>query len=305
MSLRSLRQNPLKPLALASLLAGTVFVPNLVAQERRSPAAQAAQPPAATPVEQLRAPRAQRIDAETTRQALMQVLAKHPPSVGRVLKADSSLMRNETYLSAYPELRDFLAEHPEVPQNAGYYLETVHFYGDTSRPPATRREELMDSFLSAILGFAAAGVSLGTLVWLIRTTLTQRRWNRLSKIQAEVHTKLMDRFSSNDELLTYIQTPSGRRFLESGPSPLQEEAPAIAAPFSKILWSLQVGAVLLVTGLGFLFLSGRAIEEARDFFYIAGCMSASLGAGFGVSAAAAYFLSRRLGLIDRPAQNNA
>ena len=59
-------------------------------------------------------------------------------------------------------------------------------------------------------------------IWLIRTTLEQRRWSRLSKIQAEVHSKLMDRFSSNDELLTYVQTPSGRRFLESGPSPLQE-----------------------------------------------------------------------------------
>ena len=134
---------------------------------------------------------------------------------------------------------------------------------------------------------------LSTVIWLIRTTLEQRRWSRLSKIQAEVHSKLMDRFSSNDELLTYVQTPSGRRFLESGPSPLQETAPAMGAPISRILWSLQLGAVLLVGGLGMLFLSGRStIPEAAEFFYVAGCIAGALGAGFLVSAVAAYALSQ-------------
>jgi hypothetical protein len=82
-------------------------------------------------------------------------------------------------------------------------------------------------------------------------------------------------------------------------------APAMAAPVSRILWSLQIGAVLLVSGVGLLFLSGRAIYEAQEFFYIAGCMATALGAGFLVSAAAAYGLSRRLGLLDRPSQGAA
>jgi hypothetical protein len=303
MSLRSIRQIRLESFAAACLLAGAAFVPTLSAQERRAPAAS---PPAsaAAAVEQPRAPRGQRMDAPATRQALMEVLEKHPPSVGRVLKLDASLMQNESFLAAYPELRDFLREHPEVPQNAGFFLEPVRYYGENWQPQS-RQHQLLDSFLSTVAGFAAAAVVLGTLVWLIRTTLDQRRWNRLSKIQAEVHTKLMDRFSSNDELMTYVQTPSGRRFLESGPSPLQEVAPTIAAPLSKILWSVQLGAVLLVSGIGFLFLSGRAVEDLREFFYVAGCLTTAIGTGFGVSAAAAYYLSRRLGLLDRPAQHNA
>jgi hypothetical protein len=115
----------------------------------------------------------------------------------------------------------------------------------------------------------------------------------------------MDRFSSNDELLTYVQTPSGRRFLESGPSPLQETAPAMGAPISRILWSLQLGAVLLVGGLGMLFLSNSSIPEAAEFFYVAGCVAGALGAGFLVSAVAAYVLSSRLGLLERPASRPA
>jgi hypothetical protein len=243
------------------------------------------------------------MDAQGTREGLMRILENHPPSVGRVLKLDPSLMRSESYLAAYPELRDFLAQHDEIPQNAQFYLEGIRIGQNENYQPRSQKLELMAGILGGFAAFIAAGIILGTLIWLIRTVLDQRRWSRLSKIQAEVHSKLMDRFSSNDELLTYVQTPSGRRFLESGPSPLPELAPAmaIAAPVARILWSMQIGAVLLVTGLGLLFLSGRALFEAQEFFYIAGCMSTAVGAGFLVSAVAAYVISRRLGLLDRPA----
>jgi hypothetical protein len=243
------------------------------------------------------------MDAEATRQALMQVLEKHPPSVGRVLKLDPSLMQNESYLGSYPQLRDFLAQHAEIPQNAGFYLEGIRSSNDWRS--STPQQQMIEGILGGLAGLTAFAVAIGTLVWLIRTSLDQRRWNRLSRIQAEVHTKLMDRFSSNEELLTYVQTAPGRRFLESGPSPLQELAPTMGAPFSRILWSVQLGTVLLVSGVGLLFLSGRAIEEAREFFYITGCLATAIGAGFVVSAAAAYFLSRRLGLLDPPVQHHA
>lgn len=244
------------------------------------------------------------IDAEATRSALMDLLAKHPPAVGRVLKLDPSLMRNESYLATYPALQEFLAAHPEVPLNAPYYLERVRGVNEewAATTPELRVAENMLEAMAVLTGMAFV---LGAGFWLIRTVLEQRRWSRLSKIQAEVHTKLMDRFSSNDELLAYVQMPAGRRFLESGPSPLQEVSPAIGAPFSRILWSVQLGAILLVTGLGLLFLSGRALPAMREFFYILGCLATALGAGFAVSAAAAYVLSRRLGLLDPPAQSHA
>ena len=258
------------------------------------------------------APPALRVDANATRQELMDLLEKHPPAVGRVLKLDPSLMRSESYLAAYPELRDFFAQHPEIPQNAPYYLEGVRVGSNDDFRPRNERVELVAGILGGLAAFTAAIIVLSTVIWLIKTTLEQRRWSRLSKIQAEVHSKLMDRFSNNDELLTYVQTPSGRRFLESGPSPLQESAPAMGAPISRILWSLQLGAVLLVGGLGMVFLSSGSstLPEIAEFFYVAGCIAGAFGAGFLVSAIAAYVLSTRLGLLDRPtaraaAQDNA
>ena len=291
--------NVLCAAAVALLLPAGAFVSPVFAQQRgrateQQPAVEAPAP-ARVPVEP--------INAEATREALMSVLERHPPSVGRVLKMDPTLMRNEAYLATYPQLRDFLAEHPEIPQNASYYFQRV--YGIDDHYGTTPQQRLVEGILAGLAGFTAFVIILSTIVWLIKTVIEHRRWNRLSKIQAEVHTKLMDRFSSNEELLTYVQTPSGRRFLESGPSPLQETGPAMSAPFSRILWSVQLGAILLVSGLGFLFLSGRALPEAREFFYIAGCLASAVGAGFVVSAAAAYVLSRRLGLLERPVQGNA
>ena len=282
------------------LLASGAFVADAAAQTR----AATRQPTAGAEVATERL--ASQMDADATRRALMELLERHPPSVGRVLKLDPSLMRNEAYLSAYPQVRQFLEEHPEVALNAPYYLEHIqNGYDYRERNPT--REEMTQVVLAGLAGFTAFIVVLSTLVWLIRTIVDHRRWNRLSKIQAEVHTKLMDRFSTNDELLTYVQTPSGRRFLESGPSPLQQETapPVLSAPFSRILWSVQLGSVLLVSGVGLLFLSGRAIQEAREVFYIAGCLATAIGAGFIVSAGAAYILSRRLGLLDRPVPDHA
>ena len=280
----------LTPAVLAVAVTCSSFVPGAFAQTQK---VEARRPAPAGPATQM--------DAQGTREALMRILENHPPSVGRVLKLDPSLMRSESYLASYPELRDFLAQHEEIPQNAQFYLEGIRIGQNDNYQPRSQKLELVAGILGGFAAFIAAGIILGTLIWLIRTVLDQRRWSRLSKIQAEVHGKLMDRFSSNDELMTYVQTPSGRRFLESGPSPLQEIAPAVAAPVARILWSMQIGAILLVTGLGFLFLSGRALFEAQEFFYIAGCMSTAVGAGFLVSAAAAYVLSRRLGLLERPA----
>ena len=242
-------------------------------------------------------------DADVVRQQLWEIMRGYPRSVGEILRRDPSLMSRADYMAPYPALVAFLEQHPEVPRNVEYYLEG---YGTWGRQQFDPEFEALGVLLGGMAGFFTFMLVVGVFGWLVRAVIMHRRWVKASQVQADVHTKLMDRFTSNEELLTYVQTPSGRRFLESGPSPLQELTPAMAAPFSRILWSVQLGAVLLVGGMGLLFLSGRpSFPEAREFFYIAGCLASALGAGFVVSAAAAYFLSRRLGLLERPVQGNA
>ena len=59
------------------------------------------------------------------RDQLMELLEKYPPSLGRVLKLDPSLLANSDYLATYPSLATFLAQHPDVQRNPGYYFERI------------------------------------------------------------------------------------------------------------------------------------------------------------------------------------
>jgi len=243
--------------------------------------------------------------AEQTRSQLEVILERYPPAVGRVLKLDPSLMTNQSYMAPYPALSAYIAQHPEITHNPGYFFENVNspnvYYND---PKWRRRQEFL-GMLAGVAGFFAFLVITGIVVWFIRMIITSRRWNKLSKVQYEVHSKLLDRFTSNEDLLAYMQTPAGRRFLEAAPVRLPDEPRSMAAPFSRILWSVQVGIILLLTGIGLLYVSSTFIDEPAELFRVLGVVSLALGGGFLASAVAAYALSRRLGLLDAPPAEHA
>lgn len=276
-----------------------IFLPLLVS----TPAAQRAEVPV---VERLQGPQQIYIptdvaDARDVRAKFEGLLRRLPPSVGRVLKTDPTLMSNETYLATYPALAAFLKQYAEVRHNPGFYLANVSSdFWDPAPPPDPRSEAIrmwrQTLETSAVLaGFAIATFSL---IWIVRTLVEYRRWHRTSKVQAEVHNKLLDRFTANEDLLAYIQTPVGQRFLESAPSPLESPARPIGAPLGRILWSVQAGVVLAAGALGLLFVSTRVIEEVAQPLFVFGVLALAVGTGFVVSAAAAFLLSRRLGLLE-------
>jgi hypothetical protein len=155
-------------------------------------------------------------------------------------------------------------------------------------------------FMGALAGFVAFSIGASLFVWLLRIFVDYRRWNRLSRIQAEVHTKLIDRFSNNEELMAYIATPAGSKFLESAPISLDTGASArsMRAPMNRIMWSVQAGLVLVAGGIGLLFASGRVEYDASLPLQVMGILASALGVGFAVSAGVSFLLSQKMGLID-------
>src|ERR1043166_2155993 len=61
-------------------------------------------------------------DARETRQRLRELLNQYPPSVGRVLQLDPSLLMKTDYMAPYPTLAAFIAQHPEVAHNPAFFV---------------------------------------------------------------------------------------------------------------------------------------------------------------------------------------
>jgi hypothetical protein len=234
------------------------------------------------------------------RNRLEELLRQYPGSVGRVIALDPTLLDNPAYLEPYPELSQFVAAHPEVKHNPAFFFSNYELNnGRGVGYRLTPQDRALDMWNRAIEGFTIGAVMLtiaGGLFWLLRSLIEHRRWSRLSKIQTDVHNKLLDRFTSNEDLLAYIQTPAGRKFLESAPIPLDSPR-ALSAPIGRILWSAQAGAVLTVLGLGFEVVASSAIEELSGPVAAMGVVIIALGVGFLISAVLAYLLSRRFGLM--------
>jgi hypothetical protein len=240
--------------------------------------------------------------AERTREQFVELLRRYSPSVGRVFKLDPSLLTNPDYMATYPAVTAFLTQHPEITRNPSYYLELIRFSYDIS--PRSASHEIWREMMSWMGGLTVAALIVGTITWLVRSLIDYRRWIRLSKVQAEAHTKLVDRLTANEELLAYVQSPAGAKFLESAPIALDPGARRIGAPFSRILWSAQVGLVLIAGGLGLQYVSGVVTDvDAVQPFKAMGIFGMFIGLGFLLSAGVSYVLSRHLGLFEPPKQS--
>lgn len=221
------------------------------------------------------------------------VLRRHPHEVATIFALDPTLLSNDTYLEGYPAVAEFLREHPEIRRNPRFFLAE---FGQQQQ----RHESTLDELIESI-AIVAVFVSIAfVLSWIIRTIIEQKRWNRLSRTQSEVHNKILDRFGSSDELLAYIKTPAGAKFLESAPIPLHTERPAANTPWSRPMWSVQIGIIVASAGVGMMLVSIGLDKDAAQAFFSLGVIAFCTGAGFITSAAVSIVLSRRLASWQEP-----
>ncbi|HEY3491861.1 MAG TPA: hypothetical protein VGK43_02845, partial [Solirubrobacterales bacterium] len=136
------------------------------------------------------------------RDQLTRLLKQHPDELWMILKLDPALLANDAFLSRYPEVQAFVARHPEILRNPRFYL--AYFEN-----PAVQYRSTLDGILEILAVMGGVGLTVVALGWLIRTLIEQKRWKQLSRTQNEVHNKLLDRFSTSEQLIEYIRTPAG------------------------------------------------------------------------------------------------
>jgi hypothetical protein len=234
-------------------------------------------------------------DARQVRDELNALFEQYPPTLRTVLRTDPTLLTNAAYLAPYPALAVYLGQHPEIPHNPAYFVGTSNFdnnfYRDT---PSSRIAQIIEPLaLSAVVI-----VLICILGWMLRGIMNHRRWLRTSKLQTDMQNKLLERFTSNEEMLAFIGTAAGQRFLESASVVVEPGPRNLSAPIGRMLWSMQLGVVMLVTGFGIHFVAGQLSEDVVTGFQVTGGIVMALGIGFILSALGSYLLSRRLGLMD-------
>jgi len=234
-------------------------------------------------------------NARDTRDRLHDVLDQYPPSVGQVLRLDPTLLTRSDYLTPYPKLAAFLAQHPEVAHNPVFFLGDPGFRVVDNR---VRALNVVDGVLAGIAGLIVFSTIVGLLVWVIRSVINYRSWLRATKIQTDAHTKIFDRLSSNEELMAYVQSPAGQRFLTSASLTVDVLPRTIGAPIGRILWSMQAGVVVTLGGAGLWIAKANVMEELAQILQVVSVLAMAIGIGFVVSAFLAYALSHRLGLLE-------
>ena len=241
-------------------------------------------------------------------------LLRMSPTLTEVIASDPTLLANQDYVTRNnPELEKFLQNHPEVVRNPDFYL-----FANLPSGPGRRSEKLMrktwmdqvrnqqDNGASAELvravgPFLVLLTILGTLIWLIRILLENRRWTRIFIMQTNVHGKLIDRFGNNEELLSYMNTEAGKRFLEAAPIPIGfEPDQRVPAALSRVLVPLQIGVVLTLLGIGLLALR-HSLPEIASPLLVFGIVVLMPGLGFIISAGITWLLAARLGLMPHGA----
>lgn len=252
-------------------------------------------------------------DAERTRERLRQILRQYPPSLADVLRLDPMLLTNDAYLAPYPELAAFVKQHPNVIHNVTYFVGSSRTEWNpqpqSAVGSAVRAAEQSIFYLTFMTGFLGVVTLVG---WSLKRLIDHRRWLRMSKLQAEAHAKVFDRLGSNEDLLAYIQSPAGQKYLESAPL-VTESARSLDAPVGRILFTAQLGTVILFVGVAMEYVtrnlangsSSRDIAELTPFMFTASVLAIAIGIGFLASAGVAYALSRKLGLLESASSTHA
>lgn len=300
---------------LRSLAAPAVLSAVLVSAQAPQPPARTAAPARPAQAAEAAVPGAPVSDHDlaVTQEQLIRLL-RLSPTLTTVVAHDPSLLADQDYVSRNnPQLAQFLATHPEVARNPDFYLFTHVRHEDGSPDEALEREvwpglvPRHDTWsandvvtpIACLLAFASF---LTALVWLIRQFLENRRWSRIFKLQSDVHGRLIDKFSSSQELASYMETEAGKRFLEAAPIPVGiEPDQRMPNAIARVLTPLQIGIVLVLLGTGFFLLRNVRIEMHEPMLVL-GTVALMPGLGFIISAGITWVLAGRLGMLPESPQ---
>lgn len=246
-------------------------------------------------------------DLASVREQLFKFL-RMSPRLTMAISNDPSLLGYPEYVNRHnPELAGFIQLHPEIARNPEFFLfanlpdgqgrNVPYLFQRTVWPDIGRSGGSGDDWLAFFVFLAVTAA----ILWLLRMLLQNRRWNKIFKVQTEMHTKLLDKLGSNQELFNYLSSDAGRKFMELAPVAAALESPrpnGMSGAVSRILAPLQFGIVSTLFGVGLLYVRGHFKDTGE--LLLVGTLALMLGVGLILSAGISWVIARRLGLLSEP-----
>ncbi|HRC85788.1 MAG TPA: hypothetical protein PK413_09290 [Thermoanaerobaculia bacterium] len=124
-----------------------------------------------------------------------------------------------------------------------------------------------------------------------RTSIVNRRLRETARASAELQMKLVEKFSSAEEVVRYLESSAGKNLLEATPAP--------NAPTSRVLDSVHLGLLVLMGGIGLSAANSALGLEGHAGLQAMGLVAVLVGVGFLLSAGASWYLLRGWGLLGR------
>ena len=129
-------------------------------------------------------------------------------------------------------------------------------------------------------------VAVVAVVFMTQGRVKERR----AELQAEIQSKLIDRFQSAPELIEFLRSPTGQEFVSGVKT---QQATLVTR---KMLAGIRFAVFFAVLGIGFLVL--WPLTNNEGFFY-PGVLLLALGGGFYFSTVVALKVSRAWGMDQR------
>jgi hypothetical protein len=146
----------------------------------------------------------------------------------------------------------------------------------------------MDHTFAILIVFGLGGGLIGWVFWVVATNI---RRTTTARHVAQLHGKLLDKCTASQDIITYLESVAGRRFLESS-------ATEAANPVARILNAIQAGAITTLLGVAILLARNAAEDtDVRRVLILVGSIALAIGLGFLASAAVSYYLCKSWGLV--------
>ena len=150
----------------------------------------------------------------------------------------------------------------------------------------------MSNDMAAVFGVIGVASVFALLVG-FSTWILSRRGQERNRAQFDLQRRMLEKFGSASEFVAFLESDSGRKFLETVSSETQTQA-------ARIFGSIQKGAIFTLIGVvGF----GVVAYDPGDLVPLAvpSGIALAVGLGYLISAFATYKLSKQWGLLPRSA----